>query len=150
MSSYRQRIEARGLWQEYTRHRQAGRVPELAAILRRCGFTALEIESITWAKGELGPEPAELSKRENLIGLVCGSFALAIICGCLGAYYGGGFGGLFSTNARESNRAMNRVMNDYRTPKEALKYPFLLGAAFGACVPWIAAAALKRKEAENA
>ena len=150
MNKYQKRIEAHQAWSEYVRLRQAGRRGELELLLRRCDFTRLEIESIVWAKGHLGPEPVEISQKQNLVGMIGGSVALAVIFGCVGVYYGGGFGGIFSTNPREANRAFGRVMNDDRTPKEAYGIPFLIGAAFGAAVPWLAAAARRRTTQEEA
>lgn len=123
---------------------------DLEVLLRRCDFTGLEIESIIWAKGHLGPEPVEISRKQNLVGMIGGSIALAVIFGCVGVYYGGGFRGIFSTNRRESRWASDRVMSDYRTPKEAYGIPFLIGAGFGAVVPWLAAAARRRKTGEDA
>ena len=145
MNRYRQRIEQYGQWDDYCKARTAGDLTAMELILRKCAFTAMEVESILWAKGGLGPETPEISGRENLVGRLWGSFALAIIFGVVGAYYGGGFGGSFSSHRREREWASERVMSDYRTPREAYGIPFLIGAAFGAAVPWLSAAALKRK-----
>lgn len=149
MNHYQERIEQRGQWNNYCKARTVGDLAAMETILRQCGFTAMEMESILWARGGLGPEAPEISSRENFVGKLWGSFALAVIFGLLGVYYGGGFGGSFSSDWRERQRADERVMSDYRTPAEAYGIPFLIGAAFGAAVPWLSAAVLKGRSRNN-
>ncbi len=128
MNQYRERIEKHGKWADFCEARTAGDLAAMETILRESKFTALEVESIIWAKGGLGPETPEVSPRENFVGKLWGSFALAIIFGFLGVYYDGGFGGSFSHDAHERDIAFDRVMSDYRAPAEAYGLPFLLGS----------------------
>ena len=59
----------------------AGELERLRSILMRARFSELEIESILWAKGDLGPEPPEETKSDWLIGMIGQTLISAIVIG---------------------------------------------------------------------
>jgi len=124
----------------------AGELERLRSILMRARFSELEIESILWAKGDLGPEPPEETKSDWLIGMIGQTLISAIVIGCLTAYYWGGFSGSFSNSGVQRSITQERVMTDYRTPYEAYYRPFLVGCCVGVFLPHVYRLIRKQKK----
>lgn len=107
----------------------------MTRVLQAAGFTPLEIESVLWAKGDVGAAPAPLTKtakRKQLWDAIIGRISTAIVSGLiLGGvfvYYSSGL----ESAAQSGADATSATMNDYRTPKEAYYQPFMWGFIIGA------------------
>jgi hypothetical protein len=131
MNDYRQRIEAIGLLPVFEAARHRGDKDAMKRLLEDANFAPLEIESILWSKGNIGPAPTEEDKRRKYWDAVIGRVGIALISGL---FLGGVFvyfsSGLASAEASGEDPG-DVVMRDYRSPREAYYRPFLWGFAIG-------------------
>lgn len=131
MDDYRTRLEAAGVFREFDRARKAKDKVALRDVLMRAGFTEIEIESLVWSNGDI-PEPlTPVEEKKRLIDDIVGRVGLSIVTGIV-------LGGIFvygSTGLREhdtQSQKSDKLMSDYRSPKEAYYKPFLWGFGIGA------------------
>lgn len=128
MTAYRERLEISGQFEAFQRARLAGDRGQMTQILKGSGFTPLEIESILWAKGDLGTPPATVDKPQAFRDAIFGRIGAGLISGLI-------LGGIFvwgSTALAPSSRMGKRdMMRDFRSPQEAYYAPFLWGFALG-------------------
>src|SRR4051812_34062369 len=131
MSHYRERLEASGRLGAFEQARRAQDPAAMTRILEAAKFTPLEIESILWAKGDVGAAPTEAEKRKQLWDAVIGHVGIAVISGViLGGVFVYASSGLDSSGPRQSNSEI--LMSDYRSPSEAYYRPFIWGFVIGA------------------
>jgi hypothetical protein len=132
MPTYRERLESVGLLAAFERVRRAQDVGAMTRILETAKFTRLEIESVLWAKGEIGAAPTEEDRRKQIWDAIIGQVGMAVVSGVI---LGGAFvyasSGLDSA-ARTGTRKSEVLMSDYRGPKEAYYRPFVWGFVIGA------------------
>lgn len=132
MNRYRERLESAGALRAFERARAAGDADVMQHILRSAQFTPREIESILWAKGDLGPAPAPEDKRQRFREMLIERFGFALISGLiLGGIFVYASSGLSSARRSGENQT-DVLMSDQRSPKEAYYQPFLFGFALGA------------------
>jgi len=146
MNRNRRKLSEASLLAEYESAFAAGRPERLRAILAKAGFNEMEIESIMWAKGDLGPEAPELSISDKVMGVVGQTLISALVVGFMAAYCWGGFAGSFSSSSFRKRQTERRIMSDYRTPYEACYRPFLIGCGVGAVLPHAYRLLRKRRE----
>jgi hypothetical protein len=115
MNDYRERLRTNSLLTEFEERRLAQDPAGMRLVLQRARFKPLEIESILWAKGDLGPERAEPTRSDKIIGLI-GQ------CVITGVTLGVSWIGAVS-------------MSDYRSPTDAYYKPFAYGFVIGALLP---------------
>ena len=147
MNSNRRKLYEASLLDEYETILKTGRLDRLRAILTKAKFSEIEIESILWAKGGLGPELPEETKSDRIVGVIGQTVISAIVVGFMTAYYWGGFSGSFSSSTKQRSRTQERVMTDYRTPYEAYYRPFIIGCCVGAALPHAYRLIRKRRRA---
>lgn len=129
--TYRERLESSGQLAAFERARLAQDVVGMKRSLAAAKFASLEIESIVWAKGDIGAAPAADDHRKRFWDAVIGRIATGLVSGVI-------LGGVFvyasvglDSNARSGWSKTDVLMSDYRTPKEAYYQPFLWGFALG-------------------
>ena len=135
MNKYRDRLGSRSLLTAFEQARSTGNTEQMRRLLHQAEFTELEIQSVLWSKGDLGPIPIEPSVSDRVVGWIGQSLVCAILVGGVLAYISGGFSGSFSDRRHMQLDARRRVTSDFRTPYEAYYRPFLIGCVIGALLP---------------
>jgi hypothetical protein len=115
MNDYQDRLRSSSRFTEFEACRLAGDSAGMRRVLQQAGFRPLEIDSILWAKGDLGPGRVEPTRSDKIIGLI-GQ------CVISGVAFGAGSIGAIS-------------MSDYRSPTDAYYKPFVYGFVVGSLLP---------------
>jgi hypothetical protein len=130
MNDYRERLELAGALKAFERARGAKSVEAMRSILEQAGFKPLEVDSIVWSKGEnVAHALTADEKKQRIRDVIIGRIGTAVLSGVI-------LGGVFVAwssgydNSRDDN--FDRMMKDYRTPKEAYYRPFIWGFSIGA------------------
>lgn len=132
MSNYRERLEAAAALPAYERARRAKDEKTMVRLLETAKFTPLEIESILWAKGDVGEALTEEQKRKQFWDKVIGRIGITVVSGLiLGGVFVYYSSGLESSHRASSNK-LGGAMNDFRSPEEAYYRPFIWGFVLGA------------------
>ena len=131
MDDYRTRLEAAGLFGEFDRARKSRDKVALRDVLMKARFTEIEIESLVWSNGDIPELPTPAEEKRRLIDDIIGRIGTGVVTGIV-------LGGIFvygSTGLKEHDtpsRKSDKLMSDYRSPKEAYYKPFLWGFGIGA------------------
>jgi len=132
MSDYRQRLENCGLLRVFEQARDAKTAEGMRAVLVEAQFSALEIESILWSKGDIGSAPTPEDKKTALWDAIVGRLGMAAVSGIiLGGVFAYGSMGLARSRSSGTSK-MDVAMSDYRSPKDAVYRPFVWGFVIGA------------------
>lgn len=115
----------------FERVRRAQDAAGMKRVLEAAAFSPLEIESILWAKGDIGAAPTPEEKRKQFWDAVIGRIGVAIVAGVI-------LGGVFVyfssglASAGKSGRSKTDVLlSDHRSPEEAYYRPFIWGFVIG-------------------
>jgi len=132
MNTYRQRLESSGFIKAYDQARKSQNTGAMLQILESAKFTPVEIESIMWAKGDIGAPETEEERNRSFMDDIVGRIGIAIISGLvLGCVFVYSSSGLEDADKSGKKRS-DVLMNDYRSPKEAYYRPFIWGFSIGA------------------
>jgi hypothetical protein len=115
MNNYRDRLHAASLFAGFEECRLAKDSVGMRRVLQQAGFTPLEVESILWAKGDLGPARVEPTQKDKIIGMIGHCIVSGVV---LGASWIGAVS-----------------LSDYRSPADAYYKPFFYGFILGALLP---------------
>jgi len=130
MDDYRTRLEIAGAFGEFDRARKAKDKVALREILIKAKFTEIEIESLVWSNGAIPELPTAEEEKKRLIDDIVGRIGTGIVTGLvLGGIFVYGSTGL-SEHDTQSQKS-DKLMSDYRSPKEAYYKPFLWGFGIG-------------------
>lgn len=115
MNDYRTRLRDASLLEAFEARRIAKDSEGMRRVLQQAGFTSPEIESVLWAKGDLGQERIEPSRQDKIVGTLFQCVVSGVVLGasCIGAV----------------------SYSDYRSPSDAYYKPFLFGFLLGVLLP---------------
>jgi hypothetical protein len=131
MNPYRERLGAYGFLKAYDQAKEDQNIDAMQRILESVKFSQLEIESIIWAKGDIGAPATEEEKKKDFWDDIVGRIGIAIISGLiLGGVFVYSSSGLEDADRRGQKRS-EVLMKDYRSPKEAYYRPFIWGFSIG-------------------
>lgn len=132
MNTYRERLAACDFLKAYDQARENQNADLMRHILESAKFTPLEIESIMWAKGDIGAPETEEEKKKNFWDDIIGRVGIAFVSGLvLGGVFVYSSSGLEDAE-RKGQKKSDVLMNDYRSAKEAYYRPFIWGFSIGA------------------